>query len=375
MVKYSSTSNKIQNVADILHLWKPNSLDMKRYAIAVVISFVGILCWMIWGTYYTFIKGVGEGIKWVNLSMFENTKYNAMVGGDGSAAASAASAASAGGSKPTINDIFVDIVNDQKDTIKTSLKSSAALHPLNVLMYIKYILLMVVKFFIDIIRCAINAIADTLFNGPSEVINGMRQRSVDSSQKAFGMRRLVNEKGENIDQNTNMNPSMANILFGPIIMVLVTIFGALWMLFTGLPGLCSFSGVMYDENKNRRWLHDILIRFVCKLGLSIGLGIPVLAWYAITNALKYLFSGLVLFVPGKSNTVNRQRVIKMFKDYTWSTTAALMWISAVCVCPWQMYEMPAMTKGTISMMGFVALVTAVINSVWAGAAEKKYMGG
>jgi len=326
----------------------------KRYAFAVVISMVGIVLWVMWGSYYTFLKtitGKYGGYKWMDTVLFPKDDVN------GYEKMSGGGQAGGGGFFDTLGEVAGNSLRKQQSTMDTAVGATIGSSPAAMWQGVKDNLWAVFEFFRGIVKSFIDAIANVPGNTIPLINKTVLGHIHDLSNEVF--------KGKERDTPASAPEGFVYTLFGPIIMIFVAVWGIIRMFFQGTLGLFSpeiWKNVMKKGNGDPRGIISTIFMGLSTL-VTMPIGVALVGWNAASYALKYLFGGLFLSIPKEEYDGFRSAVFSLFKT-AWPITAALIWISITCISPALISEFSTTFTSTFAALGIAALIYAIKGGSW-----------
>ena len=332
----------------------------KRYGIAVAISFLGIIVWVMWGSYYTFIKtimGKDGGYKWMDEVLFprdDGTGNEKMSGGKGKR--STAGQSGGGGFFETVGEVAGNSLRKQQDKVDSVIGSTMMASPWQ---GFKDNISAVYNFFTGIITSFLDACAMIPGNTLPHISTTVLAQIHKLSNQVF--------KGKPRDADASGLETFTYTLVGPIIMCFVTVWGLVRMLFQGIiqlfsPEIWANVKAMKEKGGGIDYFASTFRVFTTLL-VGVPVGAVYVAWNSASYALKYICGGLFLSMPQKKYDGFRKSVFDIFKS-AWPITAALMWLSVTVVSPASIKEFSTSFTTTFATLGIAALIYAIRGGSW-----------
>lgn len=329
-----------------------------RYGIAVAISFFGIIVWVSWGSYYTFIKtitGTDGGYAWMDEVLFpkdNGTGYEKMSGGRKRNTTGQSGGA---GFFETVGDVAGNSFRKQQDKVDSFVGSTIMASPWQ---GFKDKVTAVYEFLTGIITSLLDAVAMLPGKTFPHINKVVMTQLHNLSNEVF--------KGKKRTAATGGLETFTYTLFGPIIMCFVAVWGLVRMLFQGLIQLFSpeIWAVAKVTNKNGdiNYFASTFRVFTTLISVSI-VGTILVGWNSTLYALKYIFGGFFLSNPQAEYDGFRKSVFDLFLS-AWPITAALMWLSVTVVSPASIKEFSTTFTTTFATLGIAALIYAIKGGSW-----------
>jgi hypothetical protein len=332
----------------------------KRYGIAVAISFLGIIAWVSWGSYYTFIKtitGKDGGYAWMDKVLFpkdDGTGYEKMSGGGKRNTTGQSGGA---GFFDTMGEVAGNSLRKQQDKVDSFIGSTIMETPWQ---GFKDKVTRVYEFLTGIITSFLDALALVPGNTIPHINKTVLTQIHNLSNKVF--------KGKERDSGEAGGlETFVYTLFGPMIMCFVTVWGLARILFQGViqlftPEIWAAVKVMKEKGGGIDYFASTFRVFTTLL-IGVPIGAVLVAWNSVSYALKYICGGLFLSMPQKEYDGFRSSVFDLFTS-AWPITAALMWLSVTIVSPASVKEFSTTFTTTFATLGIAALIYAIKGGSW-----------
>lgn len=304
---------------------KSNEAVIVKYLITMICSFVAIVVWAIWGSYYRLIRTSQEGKDWM-----EKVLNPGPVQEEEEAASEASKPVQAGGGDEDVLGIkkFTrNVLQAILPQLIRNIESGSFWQYINPFLAVAWVISATFKGLFGLIQMVIKIVSYIITKNISEVI----KTAVDTAaKKAFV-------------SDTKSNNKHALQLLGPIAMLFYAILGFVSAifesgkaLFNPKKGIWTFDDIISKLNVGDSFLKPIAKILLC-IGtflLVISLGFSQTVLRSASYTLKYLLSGIFLLPETRKPAFREWREI--FLDVT-KITLSLAWILAVIGLPaWYM---------------------------------------